>query len=86
MAKISSIVYWLVSGLLAGEALFADIGWQTRLWLIILALLEFGIGIANDRQPRELAITDHWARGRGLTVKLKNGVVLDLTEVPDGQK
>lgn len=86
MAKISSISFWLFSGLLIGEAIFANVDWKAKVWVLVIAIFEFVMGVVFDREARKLTITDHWARGRGLTVKLKNGVVLDLTEVPDGKK
>lgn len=54
--------------------------WWEVLLLIMVVLLEFGGALFIDHQPRKLTIKEHWARGRSLTVKLKNGMILHLTE------
>lgn len=86
MAKISSISFWLFSGLLIGEAIFTSVDWKAKVWVLLIAIFEFVMGIVFDRETRKLTITDYWARGRSLRVKLKNGVYLELKEAPDGQK
>jgi hypothetical protein len=85
MTKLGCIYFWFLSGIEFAELFYTDGLWH-KLGMLVLAIAFFGFGLWLDRRPQKFTIVEHWARGRGLTVKLKNGVVLDLTEVPDGQK